>query len=86
MVYDWAGKREICYQMYIQEKKPLEEIMEYMRTAYQFAPRYVPIHFIWIAPIELTLLVNALFKPSSNDGTFPPSKIQHTKMSTSSGA
>ncbi|CAG8947327.1 unnamed protein product [Penicillium salamii] len=38
MVYDWAGKREICYQMYIQEKKPLEEIMEYMRTAYQFAP------------------------------------------------
>src|ERR1700712_583965 len=32
MVYDWAGKREICYQMYIQEKKPLEEIMEYMRT------------------------------------------------------
>jgi peptide subunit release factor 1 (eRF1) len=40
MVYDWAGKREICYQMYIQEKKPLEEIMEYMRTAYQFAPRY----------------------------------------------
>ncbi|KAJ5326121.1 uncharacterized protein N7506_009223 [Penicillium brevicompactum] len=38
MVYDWAGKREICYQMYIQEKKPLEEIMDYMRTAYQFAP------------------------------------------------
>lgn len=39
MVYDWAGKRDICYQMYILEKKPLEEIMEYMRTAYQFAPR-----------------------------------------------
>ncbi|OGE49848.1 hypothetical protein PENARI_c019G01057 [Penicillium arizonense] len=38
MVYDWAGKREICFQMYIQEKKALEEIMEYMRTAYQFAP------------------------------------------------
>ncbi|KAJ5121177.1 uncharacterized protein N7515_009138 [Penicillium bovifimosum] len=38
MVYDWSGKREICFQMYIQEKKALEEIMEYMRTAYQFAP------------------------------------------------
>ncbi|KAJ5389302.1 uncharacterized protein N7496_000370 [Penicillium cataractarum] len=38
MVYDWAGKRDICFQMYIQEKKALEEIMEYMRTAYQFAP------------------------------------------------
>jgi hypothetical protein len=39
MVYDWAGKRDICYRMYIQDKKALEEIMEYMRTAYQFAPR-----------------------------------------------
>ncbi|CAL5869337.1 uncharacterized protein PFLUO_LOCUS3566 [Penicillium psychrofluorescens] len=38
MVYDWAGKREICYQMYIQDKKALEDIMEHMRTAYQFAP------------------------------------------------
>ncbi|CAI7581505.1 unnamed protein product [Penicillium pancosmium] len=38
MVYDWAGKRDICYRMYIQDKKALEEIMEYMRTAYQFAP------------------------------------------------
>ncbi|KAJ5681520.1 uncharacterized protein N7477_001460 [Penicillium maclennaniae] len=38
MVYDWAGKRDICYQLYIQDKKPLEEIMEYMRNAYQFAP------------------------------------------------
>ncbi|OQD62435.1 hypothetical protein PENPOL_c012G06936 [Penicillium polonicum] len=38
MVYDWSGKREICFQMYIQEKKALEEIMDYMRTACQFAP------------------------------------------------
>lgn len=39
MVYDWDGKREICYQMYIKDKKALEEIMEYMKNAYQFAPR-----------------------------------------------
>lgn len=39
MVYDWDGKREICYQMYIKDKKALEEIMDYMKTAYQFAPR-----------------------------------------------
>ncbi|KAK2754746.1 hypothetical protein FQN54_006879 [Arachnomyces sp. PD_36] len=38
MVYDWDGKREICYQMYIQEKKALEEIMDYMKVTYQFAP------------------------------------------------
>ncbi|KAJ5804289.1 uncharacterized protein N7518_000592 [Penicillium psychrosexuale] len=38
MVYDWSGKREICFQMYIQEKKALEEIMDYMRTSCQFAP------------------------------------------------
>lgn len=40
MVYDWDGKREVCYQMYIREKKALEEIMDYMKTNYSFAPRY----------------------------------------------
>ncbi|RDW61284.1 Clr5 domain-containing protein [Aspergillus mulundensis] len=38
MVYDWEGKREICYQMYIRDRKALEEIMEYMRNVYQFSP------------------------------------------------
>ncbi|PLN77691.1 hypothetical protein BDW42DRAFT_176321 [Aspergillus taichungensis] len=38
MVYDWDGKREICYQMYITDRKALEEIMEYMKNVYQFAP------------------------------------------------
>ncbi|KAE8348562.1 hypothetical protein BDV28DRAFT_87189 [Aspergillus coremiiformis] len=38
MVYDWDGKRDVCYQMYIKDKKALEEIMEYMKNVYQFAP------------------------------------------------
>ncbi|KAL2824728.1 hypothetical protein BDW59DRAFT_81558 [Aspergillus cavernicola] len=38
MVYDWDGKRDICFQMYIKDKKALEEIMEYMRNVYQFSP------------------------------------------------
>ncbi|KAL3472408.1 hypothetical protein BJX99DRAFT_235473 [Aspergillus californicus] len=36
MVYDWDGKRDMCFQMYIKDKKALEEIMEYMRNVYQF--------------------------------------------------
>jgi hypothetical protein len=39
MVYDWEGKRDVCFQMYIAEKKSLEEIMEYMKAVHQFAPR-----------------------------------------------
>ncbi|OAX84544.1 hypothetical protein ACJ72_01089 [Emergomyces africanus] len=38
MVYDWEGKRDICYKMYIEDKRALEEIMEYMKVCYQFAP------------------------------------------------
>ncbi|GAM43540.1 hypothetical protein TCE0_050f18432 [Talaromyces pinophilus] len=38
MVYEWEGKRELCYQMYIVDKKGLDEIMEYMKNTYQFAP------------------------------------------------
>lgn len=41
MVYDWEGKEPICYRMYIDEKKSLEDIMEYMKTEYNFAPRYL---------------------------------------------
>jgi hypothetical protein len=41
MVYDWENKEEICYRMYIEEKKSLEEIMEYMKEEHKFAPRYV---------------------------------------------
>jgi hypothetical protein len=45
MVYDWEDKQEICYQMYIKEKRALEEIMEHMKNVYQFAPRFVPPSF-----------------------------------------
>ncbi|KAH8649464.1 hypothetical protein BGZ60DRAFT_463253 [Tricladium varicosporioides] len=38
MVYDWENKEEICYRMYIEEKKSLEEIMEYMKEELKFAP------------------------------------------------
>ena len=41
MVYDWEGKEPICYRMYIDEKKSLEDIMEYMKTEHNFAPRYL---------------------------------------------
>ena len=40
MVYDWENKEEMCYRMYIEEKKSLEEIMEYMKEQHKFAPRY----------------------------------------------
>ncbi|TVY18988.1 hypothetical protein LARI1_G003363 [Lachnellula arida] len=38
MVYDWENKEEICYRMYIEEKKSLEDIMEYMKDEHKFAP------------------------------------------------
>jgi len=41
MVYDWEDKEQLCYQMYIEEKKSLEEIMDFMKVNHQFAPRYV---------------------------------------------
>lgn len=43
MVYDWENKEELCYRLYIEEKKSLEEIMEFMKEHHKFAPRYVPI-------------------------------------------
>ncbi|KAI9818272.1 MAG: hypothetical protein M1826_001416 [Phylliscum demangeonii] len=38
MGYDWEGKEDICYHMYIEEKHSLEEIMDYMKSQMNFAP------------------------------------------------
>ncbi|KAF5009465.1 hypothetical protein FDECE_4310 [Fusarium decemcellulare] len=39
MVYHWAPHKEICYRMYITERRPLEEIIEHMKRVYSFKPR-----------------------------------------------
>lgn len=44
MVYDWENKEELCYRLYIEEKKSLEEIMEFMKEHHKFAPRCVPVY------------------------------------------
>lgn len=41
MTYDWEGKEDVCYKMYIIDKKPLEEIMEFYRETENFTPRYI---------------------------------------------
>ncbi|KAI9805985.1 MAG: hypothetical protein M1825_000599 [Sarcosagium campestre] len=38
MVYIWDGKEEECYRMYIEEKRSLEDIMDYMKVHHNFAP------------------------------------------------
>lgn len=41
MVYNWDPHREVCYRLYVEEKRSLDEIVEYMREHYDFTPRYV---------------------------------------------
>ncbi|KAK5657026.1 hypothetical protein OQA88_3551 [Cercophora sp. LCS_1] len=38
MVYHWEPHRETCYQLYVVEKKSLDEVVEYMRDVHNFAP------------------------------------------------
>jgi hypothetical protein len=40
MVYNWDGKEAECYQLYVQEKKSLNEVLEYWEQR-GFTPRYV---------------------------------------------
>lgn len=46
MVYNWDGKEAECYQLYMQEKKSLNEVLEYWEQR-GFTPRYV-IACLWI--------------------------------------
>lgn len=40
MVYDWEDKEVECYRMYVEEKKPLDEVMDYWKQR-DFTPRFV---------------------------------------------
>ncbi|CAF3515133.1 unnamed protein product [Fusarium graminearum] len=38
MVYQWEPHKNVCYQLYINERRPLEDIMVHMKNVYQFTP------------------------------------------------
>ncbi len=42
MTYDWEGKKDFCYQMFVVDKKSLEDIREFYRETEDFTPRYIP--------------------------------------------
>lgn len=40
MVYDWEGKEAECYRMYVEEKRSLDEVMDFWKQR-SFTPRHV---------------------------------------------
>ncbi|KAI1057963.1 hypothetical protein LB506_000975 [Fusarium annulatum] len=38
MVYQWEPHKDVCYQLYINERRSLEDIMVHMKNVYQFTP------------------------------------------------
>jgi hypothetical protein len=56
MVYDWENKEELCYRLYIEEKKSLEEIMDFMKEHHKFTPRYVfltsRVYMVWYGMVQ----------------------------------
>ncbi|OLN84315.1 hypothetical protein CCHL11_05899 [Colletotrichum chlorophyti] len=38
MVYDWHAHEKLCFQLYINEKRSLEDIMNYLKLHHNFAP------------------------------------------------
>lgn len=39
MVYEWDSKEGECYQLYVEEKKSLDEVMQQMKDLHGFSPR-----------------------------------------------
>lgn len=40
MVYNWDGKEAECYRLYVEERRSLDEVVEYWAQE-GFTPRYV---------------------------------------------
>lgn len=41
MAYDWEGKQQLVYDLYITQNKSIEEVMEYFRVMESFTSKYV---------------------------------------------
>lgn len=41
MVYDWESHKDILRGLYVDDKKPIEDIITHMRINHNFTPRYV---------------------------------------------
>lgn len=41
MGYDWSDKEADCFRLYVQEGKPIDEVIDWFRREKGFAPRYV---------------------------------------------
>lgn len=41
MVYEWEDKEAECYQLYVEERKSLDEVMQHMKDVHNFNPRSV---------------------------------------------
>lgn len=42
MTYDWEPFKEICYKLYVEEKKSLRQTHAVLKEKHDFTPRYVP--------------------------------------------
>lgn len=42
MVYNWDRFQETITRLYVDEHKPVDEIIKYMSAKYGFTPRYAP--------------------------------------------
>lgn len=38
-MYTWEDKKDVCYRMYVEERKTLEEIMNFFKNELGFVPR-----------------------------------------------
>lgn len=55
--YDWSDKKDICYQLWVEEERTLPEIMEYFSQALGVAPDSIPSYvlLLWSTVLRTTL-------------------------------
>lgn len=39
MVYSWASHETACFKLYVEEGRPLDDVMQIMKEKYDFDPR-----------------------------------------------
>lgn len=64
MVYKWEQHRETCYRLYVEENRPMDEVVKYMREHHNFTPRcVVPSFHFRVSPAVPRTPPDAPFTP-----------------------
>jgi len=62
--HDFSDKKEICYRLYVEEKRPMRELLKYFKEQFsiplEMLPKYVYARVVYRNTVHMTLAMSSV--------------------------